>query len=121
MFSGAKGDIKVWNPFVESDDEYSTSRISLQSGPYYDFESIESGWAVSTNLIMKPLNCLQVHYHSLKNLLIPTTLSFFYFYLLINLFLPKFSGKSKSVWGQKNSIICILDGRFMPTMTLKML
>lgn len=49
MFSGAKGDIKVWNPRVESDDEYSTSRVSLESGPYYDFESIESGWAVSTN------------------------------------------------------------------------
>lgn len=47
-YSGVKGDIKVWNPFVESDDEYSTSQISLKSGPYYDFESLESGWAVST-------------------------------------------------------------------------
>ncbi|KAL9440313.1 hypothetical protein AB3S75_019050 [Citrus x aurantiifolia] len=50
MFSGAKGDIKVWNPSVESDDEYSTSRVSLQSGPYYDFESIESGWAVNPSV-----------------------------------------------------------------------
>ncbi|XP_044462967.1 uncharacterized protein LOC123193951 [Mangifera indica] len=47
IYSGAKADIKVWDPFVESDDEFSTSRVSLQSGPYYDFESIESGWAVN--------------------------------------------------------------------------
>ncbi|XP_031264925.1 uncharacterized protein LOC116123271 [Pistacia vera] len=46
IYSGAKADIKVWDPSVESDDEYSTSRVSLQSGPYYDFESLESGWAV---------------------------------------------------------------------------
>lgn len=46
-YAGVKGDIKVWNPYVESDDEYSTSRISLRSGPWYDFESVEAGWAVS--------------------------------------------------------------------------
>ncbi|GFP81994.1 hypothetical protein PHJA_000342700, partial [Phtheirospermum japonicum] len=46
-YLGAKGDIKVWNPRVESDDEYSTSRVALKSGPYYDFEAIESGWAVN--------------------------------------------------------------------------
>lgn len=44
---GAKGDIRVWNPKVESDDEYSTSQVALKSGPYYDYEAIESGWAVS--------------------------------------------------------------------------
>ncbi|KAG8635931.1 hypothetical protein MANES_16G077400v8 [Manihot esculenta] len=49
-YSGVKGDIKVWNPFVESDDEYSTSQISLKSGPYYDFESLESGWAVNPSV-----------------------------------------------------------------------
>ena len=48
-YAGVKGDIKVWNPHVESDNEYSTSRISLRSGPYFDFESVESGWAVSMN------------------------------------------------------------------------
>ncbi|XP_057958584.1 protein neprosin-like [Malania oleifera] len=46
-YSGAKGDIKVWNPYVESDDEYSTSQVCLKNGPYYDYESIESGWAVN--------------------------------------------------------------------------
>ncbi|XP_016720419.1 uncharacterized protein [Gossypium hirsutum] len=46
-YAGVKADIKVWNPHVESDDEYSTSRISLRSGPWYDFESVEAGWAVN--------------------------------------------------------------------------
>ncbi|XP_058223053.1 protein neprosin-like, partial [Rhododendron vialii] len=46
-YSGAKGDIKVWNPFVETDDEYSTSRVSLKNGPYMSYEAIESGWAVN--------------------------------------------------------------------------
>ncbi|XP_059658906.1 protein neprosin-like [Cornus florida] len=46
-YSGGKGDIKVWNPFVETDDEYSTSQVALQNGPYYDYESVESGWAVN--------------------------------------------------------------------------
>ncbi|KAI7993979.1 hypothetical protein LOK49_LG11G00825 [Camellia lanceoleosa] len=46
-YSGAKGDIKVWNPFVESDDEYSASQFSLKNGPYMKYEGIESGWAVN--------------------------------------------------------------------------
>ncbi|KAL5786313.1 hypothetical protein ACOSQ2_008705 [Xanthoceras sorbifolium] len=49
-YSGIKADIKVWNPFVESDDEYSTSRVLLATGPYYDFESVESGWAVNPSV-----------------------------------------------------------------------
>ncbi|XP_050273156.1 uncharacterized protein LOC126716169 [Quercus robur] len=49
-YSGAKGDIKVWNPNVEADDEYSTSQICLSNGPYYNFESIESGWAVNPSI-----------------------------------------------------------------------
>ncbi|CAK9143966.1 unnamed protein product [Ilex paraguariensis] len=49
-YLGAKGDIKVWNPYVESDDEYSTSQICLRSGPHFDYEAIESGWAVKTNI-----------------------------------------------------------------------
>ncbi|KAF5748292.1 hypothetical protein HS088_TW04G00244 [Tripterygium wilfordii] len=46
-YSGVRGDIKVWNPNVEADDEYSTSQVSLKSGPYYFYESIETGWAVN--------------------------------------------------------------------------
>ncbi|KAJ6743489.1 CARBOXYL-TERMINAL PEPTIDASE [Salix viminalis] len=49
-YSGVKGDIQVWNPHVESDDEYSTSQVSLKSGPYYDFESVEAGWAVNPSV-----------------------------------------------------------------------
>ncbi|KAH1105431.1 hypothetical protein J1N35_009199 [Gossypium stocksii] len=49
-YAGVKADIKVWNPRVESDDEYSTSRISLRSGPWYDFESVEAGWAVNPSV-----------------------------------------------------------------------
>lgn len=45
-YNGAKGDIRVWNPYVELDDEWSTSQIALQNGPYDVFESVESGWAV---------------------------------------------------------------------------
>ncbi|XP_020548742.1 uncharacterized protein LOC105174857 isoform X3 [Sesamum indicum] len=44
-YMGAKGDIRVWNPKVELDDEYSTSQVALKSGPYYDYEAIEAGWA----------------------------------------------------------------------------
>ncbi|KDP34131.1 hypothetical protein JCGZ_07702 [Jatropha curcas] len=49
-YSGVKGDIKVWNPFVESDDEYSISQVSLKSGPWYSFESLQSGWAVNPSV-----------------------------------------------------------------------
>ncbi|KAF5468083.1 hypothetical protein F2P56_012264 [Juglans regia] len=49
-YLGAKGDIKVWNPYVESDDEYSTSQVRLLSGPNHDFESIEAGWAVNPSI-----------------------------------------------------------------------
>lgn len=47
-YSGAKGDIKVWTPYVESNDDYSTSFVSLRSGAHLDYEEVESGWAVST-------------------------------------------------------------------------
>ncbi|KAL5558747.1 hypothetical protein UlMin_034958 [Ulmus minor] len=46
-YLGAQGDIRVFNPSVEKDDEYSSSQVGLITGPYYDFESIESGWAVN--------------------------------------------------------------------------
>lgn len=34
------------NPSVDKDDEYSTSQVSLLTGPYKDFECVEAGWAV---------------------------------------------------------------------------
>lgn len=46
-YLGGKGDMKVWNPHVESDDEYSTSRVALKIGSQANYEGIESGWAVS--------------------------------------------------------------------------
>ncbi|PIN13242.1 hypothetical protein CDL12_14122 [Handroanthus impetiginosus] len=49
-YFGGKADIKVWNPNVERDDEYSTSRVALKSGPYYDYEAVESGWAVNPKI-----------------------------------------------------------------------
>ncbi|WCJ29560.1 hypothetical protein M5689_011186 [Euphorbia peplus] len=49
-YSGVKGDIKVWNPYVESDQEWTTSQISLKSGSYSDYESLEFGWAVNPSL-----------------------------------------------------------------------
>ncbi|CAI9755695.1 unnamed protein product [Fraxinus pennsylvanica] len=49
-YLGAKGDIKVWTPQVESDDEYSTSRVALRSGPRLDYDAIESGWAVNPSV-----------------------------------------------------------------------
>lgn len=64
-YSGVKGDIKVWNPHVESDDEYSTSQVSLKSGPYYDFESVEAGWAVSKTLLISTV--FDLHNSKLHN------------------------------------------------------
>ncbi|KAL8499119.1 hypothetical protein ACS0TY_022189 [Phlomoides rotata] len=49
-YLGAKGDMKVWNPHVESDDEYTTSRVALKSGPINNYEAMESGWAVNPSV-----------------------------------------------------------------------
>ncbi|RDX76387.1 hypothetical protein CR513_43629, partial [Mucuna pruriens] len=46
-YLGGKGDIKVFNPTVEKDDEYSTAQVALLTGPYNDFECVEAGWAVN--------------------------------------------------------------------------
>ncbi|KAK4709370.1 hypothetical protein R3W88_030295 [Solanum pinnatisectum] len=46
-YMGGKTDMKTWNPHVEEDDEYSTSRLALMSGAYNDYQDIESGWAVN--------------------------------------------------------------------------
>ncbi|XP_035831044.1 uncharacterized protein LOC110876003 isoform X2 [Helianthus annuus] len=44
-YSGAKADTKVWTPYVEKEDEYSTSRVVIQNGGLRDFELVETGWA----------------------------------------------------------------------------
>ncbi|KAK4761842.1 hypothetical protein SAY87_029726 [Trapa incisa] len=49
-YNAAKGDIRVWNPYVEHDHEWSNSQVALQNGPYHHFESVESGWAVNPSL-----------------------------------------------------------------------
>ncbi|XP_057517878.1 uncharacterized protein LOC130798800 [Amaranthus tricolor] len=49
-YHGAKADIKVWNPYVEHDDEYSTSRIILENGAYNNYECVESGWMVNPSV-----------------------------------------------------------------------
>ncbi|XP_075650922.1 protein neprosin-like [Castanea sativa] len=43
-FIGARGDINLWNPLVESYDEITSAQISLKSGFVENFESIEAGW-----------------------------------------------------------------------------
>ncbi|KAK8568583.1 hypothetical protein V6N12_007131 [Hibiscus sabdariffa] len=49
-FIGAKGDINVWNPRLESPQEFTTAQIWVKSSPAQVFESLESGWAVFPNL-----------------------------------------------------------------------
>ncbi|KAM5565970.1 protein neprosin [Rosa sericea] len=49
-YNGAKGDIKVWTPNVDFDDDYTTSKVCLINGPYWAFESVESGWAVNPSV-----------------------------------------------------------------------
>nr|XP_043622257.1 uncharacterized protein LOC122593865 [Erigeron canadensis] len=49
-YSGAKCDIKVWTPYVEKEDEYSTSRVLIQNGGSHDFELVETGWAVNPSV-----------------------------------------------------------------------
>lgn len=36
----------MWTPYVEKEDEYSTSRVVIQNGGWRDFELVETGWAV---------------------------------------------------------------------------
>ncbi|KAL3746830.1 hypothetical protein ACJRO7_015728 [Eucalyptus globulus] len=49
-YTGAKGDIKVFNPHVEYDDEWTTSQIALKSAVLQDYECVESGWAVNPGI-----------------------------------------------------------------------
>ncbi|KAI3774429.1 hypothetical protein L1987_48984 [Smallanthus sonchifolius] len=46
-YSGAKGNIKVWNPYVESDSDYSSSQVMLRNGPLKIYETVQAGWAVN--------------------------------------------------------------------------
>ncbi|KAM4121521.1 hypothetical protein ACJW30_01G011000 [Castanea mollissima] len=47
-YIGARGYINVWNPRVQSPDEYTTAQIWLKSGPGDSFESIEAGWMLDS-------------------------------------------------------------------------
>ncbi|KAK9141963.1 hypothetical protein Syun_011363 [Stephania yunnanensis] len=49
-YIGASGDINVWNPRVEADDEFSTAQIWVMSGPREEFDSAEAGWMVNPKL-----------------------------------------------------------------------
>nr|KJB27266.1 hypothetical protein B456_004G287900 [Gossypium raimondii] len=49
-YIGAKADINVWTPNVESEDEFTTAQIWLKAGPGDNFESLESGWMVNPQL-----------------------------------------------------------------------
>ncbi|XP_077252528.1 protein neprosin-like [Tasmannia lanceolata] len=49
-YNGAEGDINVWNPNVESPDEYTTAKISLRNGPYYSYSALEAGWMVNPGI-----------------------------------------------------------------------
>ncbi|MCL7031443.1 hypothetical protein MKW94_014341 [Papaver nudicaule] len=49
-YIGAKGEISVWNPYIEKPNEYSTGQIWLVSGPRDGFESVEAGWMVNPTL-----------------------------------------------------------------------
>ncbi|KAI3956815.1 hypothetical protein MKW92_020814 [Papaver armeniacum] len=49
-YIGAKGDINVWNPYIEKTNEYSTAQIWLVSGSREGMESVEAGWMVNPTL-----------------------------------------------------------------------
>ncbi|XP_068652613.1 protein neprosin-like [Aristolochia californica] len=49
-YNGAQADVNLWNPYVESPDEYSSGQIWLRGGPYRTFIAIESGWIVFPQL-----------------------------------------------------------------------
>ena len=56
-FVGARGVINVWNPRVDSPDEYTTAQIWIKNGPNDGFESIEAGWMVgSLNKTLTPFS-----------------------------------------------------------------
>ncbi|KAL4588402.1 hypothetical protein LXL04_001287 [Taraxacum kok-saghyz] len=46
-YSGAKATIKVWRPYVESTNDYSSSKVMLRNGPLRAFDNVEAGWTVN--------------------------------------------------------------------------
>ncbi|KAI3803934.1 hypothetical protein L1987_32100 [Smallanthus sonchifolius] len=46
-YSGAKANIKVFNPYIDSIGDYSSSQVMLRNGPLRSFESAEAGWTVN--------------------------------------------------------------------------
>ncbi|KAH9799844.1 AslB [Citrus sinensis] len=61
-YIGAQGDINVWNPRVESPDDYTTAQIWLKGGPGDNFESVEGGWVVNPKLYGDKLTRLFVYW-----------------------------------------------------------
>jgi len=59
-YLGGKADLRVCNPYVEKDDEYSTTQVALLTGSYNDFECVQSGWAVRTLLLTFLFLCIFV-------------------------------------------------------------
>ncbi|TXG74297.1 hypothetical protein EZV62_002876 [Acer yangbiense] len=49
-YTGAQGDINLWNPTVDLPDDYTTAQIWLKAGYGEIYESIEAGWMVNPKL-----------------------------------------------------------------------
>lgn len=47
-YLGARGDIAIFNPQVERENEYTTSHVALENGPHDKFEAVKAGWTVSS-------------------------------------------------------------------------
>ncbi|KAI3774428.1 hypothetical protein L1987_48983 [Smallanthus sonchifolius] len=47
IYSGARALMKVWQPYVESYDDYSSSQVMLSDGPLQSFETVKAGWTVN--------------------------------------------------------------------------
>ena len=60
-YIGARGNINVWSPKVESPDERTIAQIWLKGSPGDNFESIEAGWMVSSFFFFFLLNGWLVH------------------------------------------------------------
>lgn len=52
-YTGARANIKVWNPYVDLTGDYSSSQVMLWGNPPIhssenEYETVQAGWAVST-------------------------------------------------------------------------
>ena len=64
-FIGAQADINVWNPKVELPEDFTTAQIWNKAGNGADFESVESGWVVSSLAkLITPHSNLTIHTYS---------------------------------------------------------